>query len=114
MGQTRLIGRRGTTITTQDDGTTCVQYHNTIVVSFTRHTITLYTGGWRTVTTRTRMNQTAKQFDLGFHVYQKDFQWFVVLYIKGKYDWDNAMPYVGNIFIIDRVTGNQRKESDVE
>ena len=114
MGQTRTIGRRGTAVTRDKDGDTNVQYYNTIVVSFNQHTITLDTGGWRTATTKTRMNQTANQFNLGFHVYQKDSQWFVVLYVKDEYDWGNPIPYLDVIFIIDRATATQRKESDVE
>lgn len=52
-------------------------YHDTEVVLFDADTIILDHGGWRTSTTKTRMNQTATQYGLGFRVFQKDFDWFV-------------------------------------
>ncbi|KKM66060.1 hypothetical protein LCGC14_1484950 [marine sediment metagenome] len=76
MTQTWKIRGRATRITTEN-GTTRVRYHDTDVVVFDDETIMLNTGGWRTVTTKTRMNQTANQYDLGFSVYQKNFEWFV-------------------------------------
>ena len=54
-----------------------VKYWNTKVVSFTEDTIYLNNGGFLTNTTKTRMNQASNQFDLGFRVYQKNFDWFV-------------------------------------
>ena len=69
---------RGTATTVQSgNGSTNVVYHTTTVVSFNSERITLDTGGWRTNTTKTRMNQAANQFDLGFNVWQKDYEWFV-------------------------------------
>jgi hypothetical protein len=76
MAQTQTVGSHRTTISTQD-GTISVVYHSTPVVSFNSDTITLRTGGYRTVTTKTRMNQTSNQFGLGFNVYQRAYQWFV-------------------------------------
>lgn len=37
----------------------------------------LTAGGWWTNTTKNRMNQASNQFDLGYNVFQKDFNWFV-------------------------------------
>jgi len=54
-----------------------VQFHYTNVVKFNDYEIILNTGGWKTVTTKRRMNQAAEQFGLDFRVYQKDFDWFV-------------------------------------
>lgn len=76
MGQMQRIGRGKTRVTTEG-GLTKVRYVETDVVTFDVETITLRTGGWRTVTTKARMNQTANQYDLRFVVYQKDFSWFV-------------------------------------
>jgi len=56
---------------------TKVMYHSTDVVSFNDSKIILNTGGWRSNTTKTRMNQTSNQFGLGYMVYQSGFQWFV-------------------------------------
>lgn len=59
------------------DGRTKVIYHSTCVVSFTEGSIILNSGGWRTATTKARMNQASNQFRLGYYVYQKKGQWFV-------------------------------------
>ena len=71
---------RNTTIY-NDNGTTKVILYSTKIVEWNhnRDSIILNNGGWMTVTTKKRMNQVAEQFDLGFTVYQKDFEWYVVL-----------------------------------
>ena len=74
---TQRIGKHKTRIE-QGSGGTEVRYHGTAVVSFNDNEITLRTGGWKTATTKKRMNQTSDQFDLEFNVYQKSYQWFVV------------------------------------
>ena len=76
MAQQSRLGRTATTVATIH-GMTCVTYHSTVVVAFDEETITLQSGGWRTATTKTRMNQASAQFGLGFTVYQEDFEWFV-------------------------------------
>lgn len=76
MSQTTQIGRHATTVSTSD-GYTRVTYHSTDVVKFNERLIILNSNGWRTHTTKTRMNQASNQFGLGFTVYQKDFDWFV-------------------------------------
>ena len=78
MGQTQRVSGRATSVFTDDEGILNVVYHATHVVrSFPGGKIVLDTGGWRTVTTKTRMNQAANQFKLGYYVFQKDFNWFV-------------------------------------
>lgn len=76
MAQTRQVRGVATNIYTSN-GRTQVFYHGTCVVEFDSMRITLRTGGWRSATTKTRMNQAANQFDLGYHVYQKDHDWYV-------------------------------------
>ena len=56
---------------------TAVRYHDTLVVEFTPDTITLNSGGWRTATTKKRMNEVADHYLLGFHVSQENFKWWV-------------------------------------
>ena len=58
-------------------GRITVTYRNTRVVDVTPEHITLDTGGWKTVTTKLRMNQASVQFNLGYTVYQQKGQWFV-------------------------------------
>lgn len=70
------IGTHRTTIA-QDNGSTVVTYHATQVVSFNDKFINLRSGGYRTVTTKRRMNEASKMFGLGLQVYQTNFDWFV-------------------------------------
>ncbi len=77
MARQDRIGKTATVVFVDTDGMTKVVYHSTPVVSFNDKVIILKTGGWKTVTTKTRMNQTARQFALGFSVYQEDGDWFV-------------------------------------
>lgn len=61
-----------------DNGKTEVIYHQTAVVTITANKIILNTGGWKTNTTKVRMNQASRVFNLGYTVYQKDFEWYVM------------------------------------
>ncbi len=83
MGQTSQIGRVATTVHTNEQGQTQVVYHSTAVVNFKHKLIVLNHGGWMTATTKTRMNQASNQLSLGYLVYQKDFDWFVIF--KGEH-----------------------------
>ena len=56
---------------------TRVFFHDTPVVTFNEKTIELNTAGWRTRSTKIRMNQASQEFGLGFRVYQKQKDWFV-------------------------------------
>lgn len=58
-----------------------VTYHQTEVVRYHGGDhFTLNTGGWRTATTKRRMNQAAKHWGRGWRVYQKAGRWFVCFY----------------------------------
>jgi len=94
MARQQTVGRTATTIKTEN-GITQVTYHSTVVVEFNHEKITLNSGGWRTATTKTRMNQTSNQFDLGFGVFQKDFDWRV--YINRL---DVSLPFYDGMIII--------------
>jgi len=79
MTQLHSVGQRATSIY-QDTGHNrfmTVRYHATDVVKWNEKLIVLKSGGWLTATTRTRMNQAANQFDLGYRVFQKNFKWYV-------------------------------------
>lgn len=77
MSQTQEVRGVATSIRTEN-GWTIIRYHSTDVVKFNDKQIILDSGGWLTATTKTRMNQAANQFDLGFHISQRNFKWFVV------------------------------------
>lgn len=73
----RMLGsitKDNTTIRTEDDWT-IIRYHNTDIVKFNNAYIVLDTGGWFTVTTKSRMNQIAREFQLDFSVYSEDGGW---------------------------------------
>lgn len=76
MSQTKVVSGVATKIYSFMDHK-CVSYHQTDVVKFNDEEIILNSGGWRTNTTKLRMNQTSNQFDLGYNVFQKDFGWYV-------------------------------------
>jgi hypothetical protein len=76
MARTNKVGTHKTTVT-QVDGVLTVRYHSTDVVVATPTTVKLNTGGWFSNTTKSRMNQAAAQFGLGYSVYQKRGSWFV-------------------------------------
>jgi hypothetical protein len=76
MSQQHICRGRATSIFTENR-TTHVVYHNTIVVQWTNEMIQLDSGGWQTITTKTRMNQASNQFGLGFSVYQRAYKWYV-------------------------------------
>lgn len=83
MASMQKVGRTATTIRT-DAGVTRVRYHQTDVVQFTADVITLDSGGWRTATTKARMNQASHQFNLGFRVYQERGVWWVWMLADGS------------------------------
>ena len=100
MAQVQTIGTHRTTVANlkhEYQSETVVTYHKTAVVRFNEFNIELNTGGWDTVTTKLRMNQTSNQFDLGYHVFQKNFDWFVKI-------WDKVYPYNQNELVINRIS----------
>ena len=76
MAQTQTIGTHKTTVLNKDNSIE-VYYHDTMVVYVSGQYLTLSTGGWYTPTTKLRMNQAANQYDLGYRVFQKNYNWFV-------------------------------------
>ena len=67
-----------TSIESDYDHPLIVRYHKTAIVKRDNAgVITLNSGGWRTVTTKRKMNQASHQFGLGYGVFQKDFDWYV-------------------------------------
>ena len=76
MSQTsRVLGVA--TVIGYENGLNYVQYHATKVVQWNASKIILNSNGWHTATTKLRMNQASRQFDLDFVVSQRDFEWSV-------------------------------------
>jgi hypothetical protein len=76
MQAKNVRGMRATKIG-QEGESGFVQYHATQVCRFDACFVTLDTGGWRTVTTKDRMNYASGKFELGFRVWQRDHVWYV-------------------------------------
>jgi len=56
-----------------------VKLHNTEIVKVKWNDyIVLNSGGWQTQTTKRRMNQASIEYNLGFHVYQENYGWYVM------------------------------------
>lgn len=73
------LARKGNTRGLRDKGSLSVRYHSTEIVNVRDGSITLRSGGWESVTTKQRMNQAAREFDLGFAVFQADYRWYVMI-----------------------------------
>lgn len=74
MSRTNTIGKHCTSVLRNP---LRVTYHNTLIVEGVKGGTRLHSGGWRTVTTKRRMNQAANQEGLGFHVYQEKGKWYL-------------------------------------
>lgn len=71
------ITRNNTTVTLTPEGATVVTLHRTAIVTVRAGVVTLNSDGWRTVTTKARMNEVSRAWNLGFTVYQDKHEWFV-------------------------------------
>ena len=87
-----------TSVTTEGN-TTRVRYHSTDVVTITPERIVLDTGGWRTATTKTRMNQAAYQFGFNYAVVQRKGEWYVQSRVLRHFE----LPFDKSTFVIERV-----------
>ena len=75
---TRKIGKHKTSVKRDGDTVTVRYWHTDVVTAnLLSGDVTLNTGGWKSVTTKARMNQTAAEYNMGFSVYQKNWQLFV-------------------------------------
>lgn len=75
------LSNYATTVFTEGNFTKVV-YHSTTIVKWTGQKIVLDSGRYQTATTKRKMNQASRQFNLGYTVYQEDFSWYVTF--KGK------------------------------
>lgn len=62
--------KRSTTVKLNPEGESVCRYHWTDVVTWEKGYVTLRTGGYDTLTTRDRMNQCAREYELGFAVFR--------------------------------------------
>ena len=79
MGQQTRISKNNTKVE-RVGAYNVVTLHGTPVVKLhSNGTVTLNSGGWRTATTKTRINQVATEWGLGFRVHQDNYRWNVSL-----------------------------------
>lgn len=75
----------------QEGNKTVVQYYNTNIIKFNDDNIELNNGGFKTRSTKDRLNQIAKMFNLNYQIYQKDNEWFVAYKKLDKMPFYNGM-----------------------
>lgn len=69
-----------TTVATDRDGALVGFYRGTPVARLAGDVVTLKTGGWKSRTTKVRMNQFSHNFARSaFSVSQKNYEWFVTV-----------------------------------
>lgn len=66
----------------QRDRCLICQYYTTAIVTLTPEDIILDMGGFPSASTRARMNQFSQENELGFRVFQRDYQQYVSYYGK--------------------------------
>jgi hypothetical protein len=79
-----------------------VSYVHTRIVEWDAHSVTLRTGGWRTVTTKRKMNQAARQFGLGYGVHQRKGRWYVSRWDNAAKQWIDEQPFDSDTFVFIR------------
>lgn len=71
------LSKYRTTWHVNEDDSGGVTYVSTQIVSWNKDTVTLNSNGWHTVTTKRKMTQAARQFALGYSVFQEKGAWYV-------------------------------------
>jgi len=102
MSRHDTIGSHRTTIAS-DSGYVVVTYHSTQVVKFSPTQVILNSGGYHTATTKSRINQTARQFDLPYTLYAVSYMWYVDLVYAGAI-LSTKIPFSDNMMITRRAS----------
>ena len=62
----------------EESGVSIVRLHGNKIAEVTDDTMTIFDGGWQSVTTKSRLNALCDEFCIaGEGVFQKDFVWYV-------------------------------------
>lgn len=89
-GKPKRIANNTVRYTRGSDGATIIRLHRTnVVTKLVNGDVILHSNGWRTVTTKARMNEHLS----GYVLYQKKHEWYVVKHTGEGYDWKNPIEY---------------------
>jgi len=77
--------KNNTRLTIYANGDKVLRLHFTDIIKWQGNKIILTSGGWRTSTTKSRLNEFLG--DLGFTVYQKDYKWYIVTPLMTKLEF---------------------------
>lgn len=70
------LGKKGTSLYCEK-GWYTVRLYDTNILKWNEEFIILNSGGYKSVTTKRRLNQASSQFDLRFNVHSEKGKWFV-------------------------------------
>jgi len=76
---------------------TSVFLHDNLIAEVTDNDVTIYDGGWQSVTTKSRLNAICDFFGIeGEGVFQKDFVWYIHKFVgmAGQSKVFNSIPFV--------------------
>ena len=76
MAQMNKVGKHKTKVF-EDDGDLVCKYHNTEVCRLGWGRLVLRSGGYRTSTTKVRINQFCNEHNLPYKVYQRSGVWYL-------------------------------------
>ena len=80
----------------QETNTSSVYLHGNLIATVTDNDMTIYDGGWQSVTTKSRLNALCDAFCIaGEGVFQEDFTWYVRQFV-GKINGQSV--FKNNIF----------------
>ena len=98
--QSNIDWKSGNTEVTIDKetNTSSVYLHGNLIATVTDNDMTIYDGGWQSVTTKSRLYALCSEFCIaGEGVFQKDFQWFVRKFV-------GQSSVTGKVFNVDDFT----------
>ena len=76
-----------------------VVLHRTAIAVYDHNTqaLKLNTGGWHSVTTKSRLNAILSELKCGFRVFQKNFDWYLSTNNQTVDFWDNMILVNGDV-----------------
>ena len=89
------------TFVSYNESTNCstVVLHRTAIAVYDHNTqaLKLNTGGWHSVTTKSRLNAILSELKCGFRVFQKNFDWYLSTNNQTVDFWDNMILVNGEV-----------------